>query len=139
RRRQDGGERVGKVLARDVGRGTVRRLVHALVVGVERGRGQHADRAGEHRGLVGQDVANMLPVTITSNCFGLRTSCMAALSTSMWVSSASGKSLLTSIAMSRHSWVVSSTFILSTEHRRLPRFIAASKATRRMRRISYSA
>ncbi|MNG27466.1 hypothetical protein D3C84_1125900 [compost metagenome] len=33
---------------------------------------------------------NMLSVTITSNCFGARTSCMAALSTYMWLSSTSG-------------------------------------------------
>ena len=33
---------------------------------------------------------NMLPVTITSNCFGLRTSCIAALSTYMCVSATSG-------------------------------------------------
>ncbi|MMZ69050.1 hypothetical protein D1872_318120 [compost metagenome] len=33
---------------------------------------------------------NMLSVTITSNCFGARTSCMAALSTYMWLSSTCG-------------------------------------------------
>ena len=33
---------------------------------------------------------NMLPVTMTSNCFGRRTSCMPALSTYMCVSSTSG-------------------------------------------------
>jgi hypothetical protein len=33
---------------------------------------------------------NMLVVTMTSNCFGARTSCMAALSTYMWLSSTSG-------------------------------------------------
>ena len=35
-------------------------------------------------------VDNMLPVTMTSNCFGLRTSCMAALSTYMWLNATSG-------------------------------------------------
>ena len=33
---------------------------------------------------------NMFSVTITSNWRGLRTSCMAALSTYMWVSATSG-------------------------------------------------
>ena len=32
----------------------------------------------------------MLPVRMTSNCEGSRTSCMAALSTYMWLSSTSG-------------------------------------------------
>ena len=32
---------------------------------------------------------NMFPVTMTSNCLGLRTSCIAQLSTYMWVSSTS--------------------------------------------------
>ena len=33
---------------------------------------------------------NRLSVTVTSNCLGARTSCMAALSTYMWLSSTSG-------------------------------------------------
>ena len=33
---------------------------------------------------------NMLPVTTTSNFFGARTSCIAALSTYMWSSATSG-------------------------------------------------
>ena len=33
---------------------------------------------------------NMLPVTITSNCLGARTSCMAALSTYIWLSTTCG-------------------------------------------------
>src|SRR5260221_3236969 len=64
---------------------------------------------------------NRLPVTITSNCLGFLTSCMAQLSTSMWESATSGYSGAISSARSRHSCDVSSTFILSTEQRRLPR------------------
>src|SRR6185295_6726604 len=45
RRRQDRRQRIGDALARDVGRGTVDRLVQALAVRIERRRGQHADRA----------------------------------------------------------------------------------------------
>jgi hypothetical protein len=82
---------------------------------------------------------NMLPVTMTSNCLGALTSCMAALSTSMCDSSTSGYSLPCLEITSRHSWVHSSTFILSTEHSFRLRLRAASKATRPMRRISSSA
>ena len=57
RGRQDGRQRIGHALARDVRRRAVRGFVQALVVGVQRGRRQHADRAGQHRGGVGQDVA----------------------------------------------------------------------------------
>ena len=56
----------------------------------------------------------MLPVTITSNCFGARTSCIAALSTYMWSSSTSGYSACTSVTTSRQNWKVSSTLALST-------------------------
>ena len=82
---------------------------------------------------------NMLPVTTTSNCLGARTSCMAALSTSMCESSTSGYCGAMAVMVSRHSWVHSSTFILSTEQSFLPRLAAASKATLPMRRISSSA
>ncbi|MNT50838.1 hypothetical protein D3C72_1877750 [compost metagenome] len=80
----------------------------------------------------------MLPVTITSNCFGLRTSCIAALSTYMCDSSTCGYSLATSIMISFQNSVVSSTLALSTEHSFLPRFMAMPKATWAMRRISPS-
>ena len=56
RHRQDGGQRVGLVLAGDVGGAAVHRLVHAYLA-AEAGRRQHADGAGEHGGLVAQDVA----------------------------------------------------------------------------------
>src|SRR4051812_19034773 len=62
---------------------------------------------------------NMLPVTMTSNFFGARTSCMAALSTYMWSSATSGYALWTSVTMSFQNWKVSSTLALSTEVRRL--------------------
>ena len=75
-------------------------------------------------------------VTMTSNCFGLRTSCMAALSTYMCVSSTSGYSGAMAFMTSRHMTEEVSTLALSTLHslRRRPR--AASKATRAMRSTS---
>ena len=79
-----------------------------------------------------------LPVTITSNCLGLRTSCIAQLSTYMCESSISGKAFASSVTTSRQSCEVSSTFALSTEQTLLPRLRAASNATRAMRRISLS-
>ncbi len=72
---------------------------------------------------------NRLPVTITSNWPGFFTSCIAALSTYMWVSSTSGYSLATSITTSRHSCEVSSTLALSTEQSFFERPIAALKPT----------
>src|SRR5437773_9376517 len=70
---------------------------------------------------------NMLPVTITSNCAGFLTSCIAAVSTYMCVSSTAAYSLPTVLTTSRHSCEVSSTFALSTEHSLLLRFSAARK------------
>ncbi len=61
----------------------------------------------------------MLPVTMTSNCFGLRTSCIAALSTYMCDSATSGYSAASALTVSRHRMLVSSTLALSTEHSRL--------------------
>src|SRR5436190_166425 len=66
-----------------------------------------------------------LPVTITSNCFGVRTSCIAQLSTYMWLSSTSGNERASAETTSRHSCEVSSTLALSTEHTRLPRPLRA--------------
>src|SRR5204863_2079631 len=57
RRRQDCRQRIGEVLPRDVRRRSMNRLVQAFALFVERGRRQHADRAGEHGGLVREDVA----------------------------------------------------------------------------------
>src|SRR5690606_20606191 len=59
---------------------------------------------------------NRLPVTMTSNSLGARTSCMAALSMYMWERATSGYSLATSITISRQNCEVSSTFDLSTLH-----------------------
>jgi hypothetical protein len=81
---------------------------------------------------------NMLPVTITSNCLGVRTSCIAQLSTYMWVSSISGKARASALTTSLQSCEVSRTFALSTEQTRLPRLRAASNATRAIRRTSGS-
>src|SRR5574338_1311217 len=58
---------------------------------------------------------NMLPVTTTSNCLGLRTSCIAALSTYRCDSSTCGYLSPTPFTTSRHRRLVSSTFSLSTE------------------------
>ncbi|MNI74483.1 hypothetical protein D3C73_1305690 [compost metagenome] len=82
---------------------------------------------------------NRLPVTITSNWRGLRTNCIAALSTYMCDSSTSGYSRATSMTMSRQNCEVSSTLALSTLHSFLLRFWADSKPMRAMRRTSDSA
>ncbi len=79
---------------------------------------------------------NMFPVTMTSNCLGARTSCIAALSTYRWSSATSGYSACTSLTTSFQNWKVSSTFALSTLVTRLPRRRAAWKATWAMRSIS---
>src|SRR5690554_263346 len=55
--RQNGCQRVGNALSGDIRSAAVAGLVHTLVLLVERRRGQHADGAGEHRGLVGEDIA----------------------------------------------------------------------------------
>ena len=63
RRGQDGGERIGLVAARDIRGAAVNRLEQpdAASGGVElvaeRGRRQQAHRSRQHRGFVGQDVA----------------------------------------------------------------------------------
>ena len=55
--------------------------------------GQHAERAGEHRRLVAEDVAeHVLGERSRRSRRGRETSCIAALSTSMWSSSTSGYS-----------------------------------------------
>mmetsp|Transcript_3717 Transcript_3717/g.10765 ORF Transcript_3717/g.10765 Transcript_3717/m.10765 type:complete len:210 (+) Transcript_3717:497-1126(+) len=80
----------------------------------------------------------MLPVTMVSNDLGLRMICIAALSTYMWDSSTSGYSFPMRVTTSRHSWLTSSTLLLSTLHRRPPRFWALSNATRAIRSTSGS-
>mmetsp|Transcript_78051 Transcript_78051/g.188478 ORF Transcript_78051/g.188478 Transcript_78051/m.188478 type:complete len:286 (-) Transcript_78051:345-1202(-) len=56
RRAQDLRHRVGHVETRQVGRGAAARLVHVLAA-AEAGRGHQAERARQHRGGVGEDVA----------------------------------------------------------------------------------
>src|SRR5512133_2501572 len=56
-RRHDGGDGIGHALAGDVRRRAVDRLVEAVLARAERRRGQHADAAGDHGSLVGEDVA----------------------------------------------------------------------------------
>ena len=79
---------------------------------------------------------NMLLVTTTSNCDGRRTSCIAALSTSMSDSVTSGYSSATRCTVSRHSREVSSTLALSIDVTWPRRLRAASNAARAMRSIS---
>ena len=78
----------------------------------------------------------ILDASITSNCLGLRTSCMAALSIYRWLSSTSGYSCATRRTVSRHSREDSSTLALSILVTFLFRFRAESKATRAMRSTS---
>jgi len=80
----------------------------------------------------------ILPVKITSNCLGARTSCIAALSTYMCDNATAGYSFATSVTISRQNMLVSSTLALSTEHICLLRFIAIRKPTCATRRISDS-
>eukprot|EP00964_Phaeocystis_antarctica_P066492 scaffold40182_cov67-Phaeocystis_antarctica.AAC.3 len=56
RRAQDLRHRVGHVETRQVGRGAAARLVHVLAA-AEAGRGHQAERARQHRGGVGEDIA----------------------------------------------------------------------------------
>ena len=81
---------------------------------------------------------NMLPVNSTSKFLGARTSCIAALSTYMCVSSTSAYAFATSVTTSRQSTLVSSTFALSTEQTLRLRLRAMPNATCAMRRISDS-
>ena len=53
---ENGGQRVGDVLVGVLGRGAVRRLVQIDLAAHGSG-GQHAQRAGNHRSLVGENVA----------------------------------------------------------------------------------
>ena len=54
--RQYGGQRIGDALARDVRGRAVNGLVKAQRARAQTGRGQHADGAGNHGGLVRQDI-----------------------------------------------------------------------------------
>ena len=57
---QDGAAGVGDAAPRDVRRGPVDGFIEPPTSVPERRRGQHAERAGEHRGLVGEDVAEQV-------------------------------------------------------------------------------
>jgi len=94
--------------------------------------GSHARRAGEHRGLIGKDIAELLPVTITlGTAWRGATSCMAAFvdvpcgSARPWDSRAR-----TSFTTSRHRMLVSEHLALSTEHSLPERWSAVSKPRR---------
>ena len=81
---------------------------------------------------------NTLPVTMTSNCVGLRISIIEAASIYRCDSSTSGYSRPTSITTSRQSCMVSSTFDLSTEHSLPRRPCAALNPAWAIRAISSS-
>uniref|UniRef100_A0A2P2MW05 3-isopropylmalate dehydrogenase n=1 Tax=Rhizophora mucronata TaxID=61149 RepID=A0A2P2MW05_RHIMU len=82
---------------------------------------------------------NILFVTIVSNCFGLRTSCMAALSTYMCESSTLGYSEAMAITLFLQNIDASKTLALSTEQSFPLRFLAVSNATRAIRSTSEAA
>ena len=78
-----------------------------------------------------------LSVTMTSNCFGLRTSCMAQLSASMFSSVTSENFSLCSFATSSYQSTPDfMTLRFSTDMTRLSRLRARSNATSAIRRIS---
>ena len=80
---------IGDALAGDIGGRAMYRLIERAAAsvgigGAERGRRQHAERAGEHRRLVGEHVAEQIVGDDDIECLGIRTSCMAQLSARMW-------------------------------------------------------
>ena len=82
---------------------------------------------------------NIFSVTITSNCAGFFTICIAQLSTNISLYSTSGYSACSRCITVRHRRLVSSTLALSTQHSFLRRLRAVSKPMRPMRSISCSA
>ena len=66
------------------------KAVITMLAGSQAGAWQHPDRAGQHGQFVAENVAKKISVTTTSNVFGARMNCIAALSTSKWVNSTSG-------------------------------------------------
>ena len=84
RQRKYRGDRVGLVLAGDVRRRAVDRFVQApLLLASSEAEGSMPMEPASIEASIGEDVAEDVAVTITSNCFGARTSCIAALSTYM--------------------------------------------------------
>jgi len=61
-----------------------------ILADAERGGGEHAERTAHAGHLVERMSPNMFSVRMTSNWVGLRTSCMAALSTYMCERAISG-------------------------------------------------
>src|SRR3569832_2145820 len=138
RHREDGRQRVRQVPAGDVGGRTEDRLVHALVVLVQGSRRQHADRAGQHRRGIRQDVAEDVAGDEGVELFG-RADQLFRRVVDVHVGELDlGESFATSIMTSFHSSEHSSTLAFSTEHSFLPRFIAMPKATCATRRTSDS-
>ena len=92
RHREEGRERVRDALAGDVGRRAVDRLEEP---GPPSPRLADGSIPSEPVIIAASSLRmspNMFSVTITSNCDGSETSCIAALSTSRWSSSTSGQS-----------------------------------------------
>ena len=80
---------------------------------------------------------NRLSVTMTSNCFGFRTSCIAQLSAYIWPRLTSPPSCSCRLFItSRHSTPDIITFDFSTDVTRPSRLRAKSNATRPIRSIS---
>ena len=79
-RREDHGNRIGKTLARNVGGGAMTGLKYRMrVAGIRRRR--HAHSANEAGGKIGEDIANMFSITITSKSHGRRTNMAVQAST----------------------------------------------------------
>ena len=112
-----------RALAGDVGRRAVHRLVERLALAglgigrAERGRGQHADASRSAWPPRPDSMSpNRLSVTMTSNCLGLRTSCMAQASARMCCSSTSLASrACVAVTTSCHSTPVFMTLRFSAE------------------------
>ncbi len=119
-------------LAGDVGSRAMAGFVQALPPGVQGGRRQHADGTGQHRGLVGEDVAEQ--VARDDDVELPRAPAPVAwrhCPRTCGISVTSGYSRATSIMISRQNWEVSSTLALSTLHSLRLRLRAASKADAR--------
>ncbi len=128
---QDRADRVGDALAGDVRRRAVDRLVEAGAALAERRGRQHAQRAGQHRRLVGQDVAEHVLGDDDVEARGVGDEPHRAESTSMCSSAMSGLAAPTSTAICRHRREDSSTLALSTEVTLLAP--AAGEAERQLR------
>ena len=141
--RGDHGDRVGNALAGDVGRRAVHRLVQRLALAglridlAERGRGQHAERAGQHRGDVGEHVAEQIvgddDVELLRPAHELHAAGIGELMLELDVLEFARVQRVTT---SFQSTPVFMTLRFSIEVTLLRRLRASSKATRAMRSIS---